>query len=120
MLSCELCRHSEKDYYYIEDEEGRVRTIILTKSDYIRCSKVKAILRNSTSREPARVPKEFANICPFFEHSPSGLKKVIEIECIVCKYCNTTLDFKTVLGSTYVAVCPKCMTKYEFRIKLKK
>ena len=63
MKTCDKCIYSELDYYYI----GERRIIRLTKSEFVRCDRVKEILENKDSIEPARVIKYFADICPFFK-----------------------------------------------------
>ena len=120
--SCEMCKYSMRDYEEYRDRSGKIRRKYLTSSGYVRCFKVREILRNKENDLPVRVPNYFAYCCPFFRRR-HGYTKIlykiydeIDLECVkylyIAKYGIGSIPMEVLFA------CAKCGNTYRGRLKI--
>ena len=120
--SCEMCKYSMRDYEEYRDRSGKIRRKYLTSSGYVRCFRVRELLRNKENDLPVRVPNYFAYCCPFFRRR-HGYTKVlykiydeIDLECIkylyVAEYGINSIPMEVLFA------CAKCGNTYRGRLKI--
>ena len=120
--SCEMCKYSMRDYMEYKDRSGKIRRKYLVSSGYVRCFRVRELLRNKDSDLPVRVPNYFAYCCPFFRHRYGHTKVLykiydeIDLECIeylyVAEYGINSIPMEVLFA------CANCGNTYKGRLKI--
>ena len=120
--SCEMCKYSMRDYMEYKDRSGKIRRKYLTSSGYVRCFRVRELLRNKENDLPVRVPNYFAYCCPFFRRK-HGYTKIlykiydeIDLECVeylyIAEYGINSIPMEVLFG------CVHCGSRYRGRLKI--
>ena len=120
--SCEMCKYIMRDYMEYKDRSGKIRRKYLTRSGYVRCFRVRELLRNKENDLPVRVPNYFAYCCPFFRRRHGHTKILyktydeIDLECVkylyVAEYGINSIPMEVLFA------CANCGSVYRGRLKI--